>query len=256
MTSIAGKKPLKNLPDTIDISASTTVDDAKKLIARAARISDYNRVAILDVDKQAIFKDRKAVLAQQNGVADKQQIMVKDLGAQISWRTVFLTEYFGPILVHASWPFLRPYIYSGVTASTPMSQVQQLAQAMFILHYVKRELETLFVHKFSNATMPFFNIFRNSFHYWVTCGIFPAYFLYSPTAPAAKPLIPGTLTRDLAVFGVVLYVFGEVMNAYVHLVLSRLRSAGGTERKIPQGFGFQWFTSPVSRSAFYALLMR
>jgi hypothetical protein len=38
-------------------------------------------VAILDVDKQAIFKDRNALLAQQQAVADSYQIMVKDLGA-------------------------------------------------------------------------------------------------------------------------------------------------------------------------------
>jgi very-long-chain enoyl-CoA reductase len=72
------------LPDTIEIDATTTIEDAKKQIAAAARISDYNRVAILDVDKQAIFKDRKALLVQQNGVAAKQEIMVKDLGMRTS----------------------------------------------------------------------------------------------------------------------------------------------------------------------------
>jgi very-long-chain enoyl-CoA reductase len=70
------------LPDTIEIDATTSVEEAKKQIAAAARISDYNRVAILDVDKQAIFKDRNALLVQQNGVKDKQEIMVKDLGMQ------------------------------------------------------------------------------------------------------------------------------------------------------------------------------
>jgi hypothetical protein len=77
---IAGKKPIKKLPETIEITAATTVEDAKKQIAKAARISDFNRVAILDVDKQAIFKDRNALLAQQQAVADSYQIMVKDLG--------------------------------------------------------------------------------------------------------------------------------------------------------------------------------
>jgi hypothetical protein len=32
--------------------------------------------------------------------------------------------------------------------------------ALIILHYVKREYETIFVHKFSHATMPFRNIFK------------------------------------------------------------------------------------------------
>ena len=78
---IAGKKPIKKLPETIEITAATTVEDAKKQIAKAAGISDFNRVAILDVDKQAIFKDRNALLAQQQAVADSYQILVKDLGA-------------------------------------------------------------------------------------------------------------------------------------------------------------------------------
>ncbi len=77
---VAGKKPIKKLPETIEITAATTVEDAKKQIAKAAGISDFNRVAILDVDKQATYKDRNALLAQQKAVADSYQIMVKDLG--------------------------------------------------------------------------------------------------------------------------------------------------------------------------------
>ena len=52
---------------------------------------------------------------------------------------------------------------------------------MAIGHYVKRELETLFVHKFSNDTMPLSNIFKNSFHYFILFGFATMYFYLSPS---------------------------------------------------------------------------
>jgi hypothetical protein len=41
---------------------------------------DYNRIAIIDPKKQAILKDRKALLAQDSSLMETQEIMVKDLG--------------------------------------------------------------------------------------------------------------------------------------------------------------------------------
>lgn len=87
--------------------------------------------------------------------------------------------------------------------------------------------------------MPAFNIFKNSGHYWGLAGFLIAYFTYSPTAPSATDSYPMVTYAALA-----LYVIGELGNLNTHLVLRGLRSAGGTERGIPQGLGFDWVTCP------------
>ena len=120
-----------------------------------------------------------------------------------------------------------------------MSTTQWISFGMIVAHFIKRELETLYVHKFSANTMPVFNVFKNSFFYWTLSGLLCAVSIYNPRSLAARadqPLV------DLA--GLALYLFGEAGNALVHLYLSSLRSTGGTERKIPSGYGFALVTCP------------
>jgi very-long-chain enoyl-CoA reductase len=113
--------------------------------------------------------------------------------------------------------------------------------AMVVLHFVKREYETLYVHRFSLTTMPFRNIFKNSAHYWILSGVNMAYWIYAPDSYATIST-PTTAYLDIA--GVVLYVFGELSNLHTHVTLSKLRSRGGTERGIPKGYGFNLVTCP------------
>lgn len=63
-----------------------------------------------------------------------------------------------------------PYLDSDVDHKTHA----RIALILTVLHYTKREFETLFVHRFRyiarinlcNATMPIRNLPKNSFHYW------------------------------------------------------------------------------------------
>ncbi|TNM85401.1 hypothetical protein fugu_007672 [Takifugu bimaculatus] len=85
----------------------------------------------------------------------------RDLGAQISWVTVFLTEYTGPLVIYLLFYFRVPLIYaSKYDFTTSKHWVVHLACMCHSFHFVKRLLETLFVHRFSHGTMPLRNIFK------------------------------------------------------------------------------------------------
>jgi very-long-chain enoyl-CoA reductase len=216
---------------------------------------DPERLGISDPEKKKLLSDRKALITKHKEVLGGLEILVKDLGMlhichetepieltiagpQASWTTVFVIEYLGPILIHLSFLAIRPYVYSN---PGPLSTSQYLSMAMIVLHFLKREYETLFVHRFSLATMPVFNIFKNSGHYWVFSGFNLAYWIYKPTSYTAKS---SPTIDSLNYIGIALYLFGEVANYNAHVVLSKLRKPGGTERGIPKGFGFDTVTCP------------
>ena len=173
---------------------------------------------------------------------------MKDLGPQIAWRTVFIAEYLGPILIHPAIYYLRPYIYPlpSLTATSlpPPSDLQTLSLILCVAHFVKREYETLCIHRFSSSTMPAFNIFKNSAHYWLLSGLNIAYWVYSPRSIAQSHTKVGLPNDALTALGLAFFVLGELGNLYTHLVLSNLRPKGTTERGIPKGLGFNLVTCP------------
>jgi very-long-chain enoyl-CoA reductase len=162
--------------------------------------------------------------------------LTTETGPQISWRTVFIVEYLGPLLIHPLMYLARPLLYG---PSTPPSDLQKLTLVMCVLHFVKREYETVFVHRFSAATMPARNIFKNSTHYWLLSGVNLAYWSYAPWSPTARPSNP-----FITYLGVALFAIGELGNLYTHDVLKGLRRPGTTDRGIPRGFVFDLVTCP------------
>ncbi|KAI1815776.1 3-oxo-5-alpha-steroid 4-dehydrogenase-domain-containing protein [Poronia punctata] len=250
-------KGLKGLPPTIELSDDATIEDTKKVIARATRTSDFNRIGIFDPVSKKTIKDRNAVVRQQEPVMKHGEIIVKDLGPQISWRLVYLVEYLGPLLFHPFFVSVRHHLYPAVypylkgvvpapnvTAATgTLTTTQTAAFYMIMAHFIKRELEVLFVHKFSANTMPAAFIVRNSAFYWALAGFLGALEIYAPFSPTAAR--EGEfLSSPLDIVGLALYVFGELCNANVHWYLSSLRKPGETARKIPRGLGFSLVTCP------------
>mmetsp|Transcript_44876 Transcript_44876/g.43458 ORF Transcript_44876/g.43458 Transcript_44876/m.43458 type:complete len:202 (+) Transcript_44876:352-957(+) len=115
----------------------------------------------------------------------------------------------------------------------PYSLNQKLGIAMVLIHYIKRELETLFVHRFSTDTMPFSNVFLNSFHYWVIFGFINMYFFLHPDYTPPKWTSDNYLWISFACF-----LGFEFLNLMCHITMMNLRRPGTTERGIPRGWGF------------------
>lgn len=198
--------------------------------------------------KKITLKDSKNTLADDvtlkvAGVAEGGELSVKDLGPQMSWKIVFLVEYAGPLFIHPVIYYFPEIFYGGPVQH---SMLQRYVLAFVMLHFAKRELETLFVHRFSHATMPFMNIFKNSAHYHLGSGLALAYSIYSPVYGATSPYIRGTVRNDPLYIqaGAAIWLFSEISNLITHIKLRTLRPAGSRKRAIPQGYGFNLVSVP------------
>jgi very-long-chain enoyl-CoA reductase len=174
-------------------SDSLTVKDLMKTIVKKSdKLSkkqfDINRMRLtLNDAKGKALADKRQTLSSFFTEAELTKapilLVFKDLGLQISWKLVFLIEYFGPMLISAILIAFQKQIYG---STYQYNYSQKIGIAMLFLHYLKREFETVFIHRFSNDTMPFFNVFKNSAHYWILLGLGAMYFLLHPnyTPPA------------------------------------------------------------------------
>ncbi|KAH9953205.1 3-oxo-5-alpha-steroid 4-dehydrogenase-domain-containing protein [Lactifluus volemus] len=247
--SPANQRParLRRSKMSVDLSSRqaadvATVADVKATLAkRDPRLYVERQKLTLKGGSKALEDD--AILAAA-GVLDGSEMVVKDLGPQVSWRTVFMTEYVaGPLVIHPIFYYLPKALYGD---EVQHSQLQKYVYAMVMLHFAKRELESVFVHRFSHATMPLRNIFKNSIHYHILSGLFLAYPIYGPTYSADSLYIRGTLRSNpnflWTCAGV--WLFAELSNLHTHLTLRNLRPLGTKKRAIPYGYGFGLISCP------------
>ncbi|CCO36840.1 enoyl reductase [Rhizoctonia solani AG-1 IB] len=191
----ASSRPLaiaKNLPSTLEFPGQTleaiTIGEVKQAIAKQCPqfYAERQRITatppVKPADKNSkVVKPRaltdKTTLQDAGLDASNSTLYLKDLGTQVSYRTVFIVEYIGPLLIHPVVYHLPKLIYR---KDVQHSQLQTVAYALVMLHFLKRELETIFVHRFSHATMPVGNLFRNSAHYHLLSGLLLSLALYGP----------------------------------------------------------------------------
>ena len=161
-------------------------------------------------------------------------VIFKDLGPQVSYRTLFFWEYLGPLIIYPIFYYFPVYQYFGYGGERIIHPVQTYALYYWCFHYFKRIMETFFVHRFSHATSPLSNVFRNCAYYW-TFGSLIAYYvnhpLYTPVSDLQMKIGFG--------FGLTC----QIANFYCHLILKSLRSPDGSGGyQIPRGFLFNIVT--------------
>jgi very-long-chain enoyl-CoA reductase len=222
----------KKVLGEFDVTEKTTVQEFKRLYAKKfpKYYPERQRYTIPETNKP--LEEGKTL--GDYGLKEGSVVLFKDLGTQIGYRTVYIIEYFGPLLLYPVF-YLFPSLFYAATAR-PHQFAQQVALLCWIVHYAKRVLESAFVHRFSHGTMPLFpNLPRNCAHYWLA-GLYISYFVNHPlfTAPSDGQVYLGLL----------LFTIGEIGNLIAHVMLRNLRPEGSKDRKIPRGFLFELVSCP------------
>jgi very-long-chain enoyl-CoA reductase len=137
--------------------------------------------------------------------------------------------YFLPVITATIWAW--PYLPKA-------SPVQWVVYGMVLVHFVKRTLEVLFVHKYSGHIQP------------LTFGIIVI--TYAMIAGLICALNTQALPQmDIFVYiGILLFVIGEIGNFYHHKLLADLR-ATGNGYYMPRG---GWFDKATCPHYFFELL--
>lgn len=242
LTVVSRGEPMRGLPLELGLPDSSSLATLKESVAQMVPRLTIERQRITTENKTPLIGDEKGLI--ELGVQTGDRLYVKDLGPQIGWRTVFLVEYAGPLIIHPIVYFAAPYIWAHFGRPFAMSHVQTTTLVLVLLHFIKREAESIWVHRFSNGTMPLFNIFKNSTHYWGLAGLLLAFSIYSPSLGAAA--VAGTL-RDNTTFivsVVAAWAAAELLNLQSHLILMNLRPKGTRVRKIPHGSAFELVSCP------------
>ncbi|XP_066509057.1 very-long-chain enoyl-CoA reductase-like [Hoplias malabaricus] len=154
-------------------------------------------------------------------------IFLQDLGPQLSWTMVFLVESIGPLFIYLLFFYRVPYIYSPeFSYSRSPHAIVRLACVCHSLHYIKRLMETIFVHRFSRGTLALQNIALNCVYYWG----FAAWLAYYINHPLYTTPTYGKLQ---IYFALLLFLICECGNLSINLTLNHLRCNGSRPRQIP-----------------------
>jgi len=122
-------------------------------------------------DKKVLQKD-KPLSEYFKGPDTTHVIEFKDLGTQVSWKTVYLAEYIGPFLLYLFFSTQPSFIYG---KSAGLTHAQRLACYCWLVHFGRRLFESAFVHKWSGEGLGLFFFIqklRILLACWLICRLF------------------------------------------------------------------------------------
>ena len=211
--------------------------ELKKLIIQQFNIKlPYSRIGLsyLPVpgvkDKLSMSEDKRPVKSYDL-FCESSEVFIKDIGPQISYRLTYVIEYLGPLII----PFLYYYRLTKIP-NHEIATTQTICLIMSTFHYLKRILESLFLHIFSRDTMPLFNLFKNCLYYWGLYGVFCGYFLWNPNYHE----------KQFFKFGryifIPFFISAEVKNLKCHIIQMENKMKNGGNKNILTGEGFELVT--------------
>jgi hypothetical protein len=151
-------------------------------------------------------------------------------GASFDTRTGMFLSYLAPLLL---------YLGLHLAAGAPRSPYHLALLAATVVHFGKRCFESLFVHRYSKPTGT--GAFLLIIWAYATMVLASGYFQTHAVSEADG------LRRELRLpllMGAALFLLGQAINLYHHLLLARLRADGRPDYRVPQGGLFRWVACP------------
>jgi very-long-chain enoyl-CoA reductase len=213
-----------------------TVNDLQQLFYKnlPKYYPERQRLSIGTGSERRVLQKDKA-LSDYGITGDRVNVVeFRDLGAQVSWRTVYLSEYIGPFLLYL-WTYYQPEILYG--SHHAPTYYQKLACYCFLGHFGRRLFESAFVHKWSGDSLGIYFLIKNCAYYW-SAGFLIGYVTNHPTW---VPIIANDFVIKAEV---ALFVIFQVANMWIHLQLRFARAEDSSYRWLPKGF--LWSITGVS----------
>ncbi|KAF3700076.1 Very-long-chain enoyl-CoA reductase [Channa argus] len=189
------------------VEPTATVLDIKALFHKSCNMRRIKSLSLLTDPqwhpaRQSLRLDPKAKslrdedVLQTLPVGTTTSFYFSDLGPQVTWGTVFLTECAGPLIIYLMFYFRLPFIYAPKYDFTSSK------------HWVVQ------------------NIFKNCGYYWCSAA-WMAYYINHPLYTTPYYGLQQVHT------GLYIFLFCQVGNFSIHVALRNLKSSGSKTKKIP-----------------------